>query len=65
LEPRILSKRALITAVTDRDGAYLADHLLPKGFEVHGIKRSSGLFRTGCIGASCNEYARNADTVRH
>jgi GDPmannose 4,6-dehydratase len=39
-------KRALITGVTGQDGAYLAELLLAKGYEVHGIKRRSSLFNT-------------------
>lgn len=39
-------KRALITGVTGQDGAYLAEFLLSKGYEVHGIKRRSSLFNT-------------------
>ncbi len=37
-------KRALITGVTGQDGAYLAEFLLAKGYEVHGIKRRTSLF---------------------
>jgi len=39
-------KKALITGVTGQDGAYLAEFLLKKGYEVHGIKRRSSLFNT-------------------
>src|SRR5262250_151619 len=39
-------KVALITGVTGQDGAYLAELLLEKGYEVHGIKRRSSLFNT-------------------
>ena len=39
-------KRALITGVTGQDGAYLAELLLSKGYEVHGIKRRSSSFNT-------------------
>ena len=39
-------KKALITGVTGQDGAYLADLLLAKGYEVHGIKRRSSQFNT-------------------
>ena len=39
-------KTALITGVTGQDGAYLAELLLAKGYEVHGIKRRSSLFNT-------------------
>jgi len=39
-------KKALISGVTGQDGAYLAEFLLKKGYEVHGIKRRSSLFNT-------------------
>ena len=39
-------KRALITGVTGQDGAYLAEFLLDRGYEVHGIKRRASLFNT-------------------
>jgi len=39
-------KRALITGITGQDGAYLADFLLKKGYEVHGIKRRASSFNT-------------------
>lgn len=39
-------KKALITGITGQDGAYLAEFLLDKGYEVHGIKRRSSLFNT-------------------
>ena len=42
-------KRALITGITGQDGAYLAELLLDKGYEVHGIKRRSSLFNTDRI----------------
>jgi GDPmannose 4,6-dehydratase len=42
-------KKALITGITGQDGAYLADFLLKKGYEVHGIKRRSSLFNTDRI----------------
>ena len=42
-------KRALITGVTGQDGAYLAEFLLNKGYEVHGIKRRTSLFNTDRI----------------
>ena len=40
-------KRALISGITGQDGAYLAEFLLGKGYEVHGIKRRTSLFNTG------------------
>ena len=42
-------KKALITGITGQDGAYLAEILLKKGYEVHGIKRRSSLFNTDRI----------------
>jgi GDPmannose 4,6-dehydratase len=42
-------KKALITGVTGQDGAYLAEFLLKKGYEVHGIKRRTSLFNTDRI----------------
>ena len=39
-------KKAIITGITGQDGAYLAEFLLKKGYEVHGIKRRSSLFNT-------------------
>ena len=42
-------KKALITGVTGQDGAYLAEFLLAKGYEVHGIKRRSSSINTGRI----------------
>lgn len=42
-------KKALITGVTGQDGAYLAEFLLNKGYEVHGIKRRTSLFNTARI----------------
>ncbi len=42
-------KRALITGVTGQDGSYLAELLLEKGYEVHGIKRRASLFNTARV----------------
>jgi len=44
-----MKKRALITGITGQDGAYLAEFLLKKGYEVHGVKRRSSLFNTDRI----------------
>jgi GDPmannose 4,6-dehydratase len=44
-----MTKRALITGITGQDGAYLAEFLLEKGYEVHGIKRRSSSFNTDRI----------------
>jgi len=42
-------KRALITGITGQDGAYLAESLIKKGYEVHGIKRRASLFNTARV----------------
>ena len=41
-----MTKRALITGITGQDGAYLAEFLLDKGYEVHGVKRRASSFNT-------------------
>ena len=43
------TKTALITGITGQDGAYLAEFLLKKGYQVHGIKRRSSSFNTDRI----------------
>lgn len=43
------AKVALITGITGQDGSYLAEFLLEKGYEVHGIVRRSSSFNTGRI----------------
>lgn len=42
-------KKALITDITGQDGSYLAELLLAKGYEVHGIIRRASTFSTGLI----------------
>ena len=44
-----MKKKALITGITGQDGSYLAELLIEKGYEVHGIKRRTSLFNTGRI----------------
>lgn len=44
-----MKKRAVITGVTGQDGSYLAEFLLEKGYEVHGVRRRSSSFNTGRI----------------
>lgn len=44
-----MTKKALITGITGQDGAYLAELLLAKGYQVHGVKRRSSSFNTGRI----------------
>ena len=41
-----MTKRALITGITGQDGSYLAEFLLERGYEVHGIKRRASQFNT-------------------
>ena len=42
-------KKALITGITGQDGSYLAEFLLQKGYEVHGVKRRSSSFNSSRI----------------
>ena len=42
-----MAQRALITGITGQDGSYLAELLLAKGYEVHGIIRRASTFNTG------------------
>ena len=44
-----MAKTALITGITGQDGAYLAEFLIEKGYEVHGIKRRASSFNTDRI----------------
>ena len=44
-----MTKRALITGITGQDGSYLAELLLNKGYEVHGLIRRSSTFNTNRI----------------
>lgn len=44
-----MKKTALITGITGQDGAYLAEYLLKKGYQVHGVKRRSSLFNTARV----------------
>lgn len=45
----MMTKKAIVTGITGQDGAYLAELLLSKGYEVHGIKRRASLFNTDRI----------------
>ena len=49
-------KKALITGITGQDGAYLAEFLLDKGYEIHGIKRRASLFNTDRIDHIYQDY---------
>jgi len=46
LENELMKKKALITGITGQDGSYLAEFLLDKVYEVHGIKRRTSSFNT-------------------
>ena len=61
-----MSKTALITGVTGQDGAYLAELLLEKGYEVHGIKRRASLFNTDRVDHLYQDpHESNRDFVLH
>jgi len=53
------TKKALITGITGQDGSYLAEFLLEKGYEVHGIKRRSSSFNTSRIDHLFNDPHEN------
>ena len=55
-------KKALITGITGQDGSYLAELLLGKGYEVHGMVRRSSSFNTGRID---HLYLRNRELMEH
>lgn len=59
-------KKALITGITGQDGAYLAEFLLNKGYEVHGVKRRSSSFNTGRIDHLYHDpHAQGSNLVLH
>jgi GDPmannose 4,6-dehydratase len=59
-------KRALITGITGQDGSYLAELLLEKGYEVHGIKRRASLFNTARIDHIYEDpHVKNQQFVLH
>src|SRR5689334_1832338 len=47
MSARAMARKALITGITGQDGSYLAELLLSKGYEVHGIIRRASTFNTG------------------
>jgi GDPmannose 4,6-dehydratase len=60
------TRRALITGITGQDGAYLAEFLLNKGYEVHGIKRRSSSFNTDRIDHLYQDpHARDRRLILH
>jgi GDPmannose 4,6-dehydratase len=59
-------KRALITGITGQDGSYLAEFLIQKGYEVHGIKRRSSSFNTDRVNHLYeDQHESNASLVLH
>ena len=58
-------KKALITGVTGQDGSYLAEFLLNKGYEVHGIKRRSSSFNTSRIDHLYRDVHENSNFILH
>jgi GDPmannose 4,6-dehydratase len=54
-----MPKRALITGITGQDGSYLAELLLSKGYEVHGIRRRSSSFNTWRIDHLIKDFRQN------
>ena len=53
-----MTKKAIITGITGQDGSYLAEFLLEKGYEVHGLKRRSSIFNTDRI-----DHLINSDLI--
>ena len=59
-------KKALITGITGQDGSYLAEFLLEKGYEVHGIKRRASLFNTERVDHIYEDpHVENANFILH
>jgi GDPmannose 4,6-dehydratase len=62
----MIQKRALITGITGQDGSYLAEFLLAKGYEVHGIKRRASLFNTARVDHIYEDpHVKNQQFVLH
>ena len=58
-------KKAIITGITGQDGSYLAELLLEKGYEVHGIKRRSSSFNTARIDHLYQDLHKNPNFILH
>jgi GDPmannose 4,6-dehydratase len=56
-----MTKRALITGLTGQDGSYLAELLLKKGYEVHGLRRRSSSFNTGRVDHLITDFRHDRD----
>lgn len=59
-----MSKKALITGITGQDGSYLAEFLLTKGYEVHGIIRRASTFNTGRLEGVYSDPHAEASRLR-
>lgn len=59
------TKRALITGITGQDGSYLAELLLSKGYEVHGLVRRSSSFNTGRLDDIYQDPHDNRQLILH
>ena len=59
-----MAKKALITGITGQDGSYLAEFLLAKGYEVHGIVRRASTFNRGRIEHLFKDIARDAPSLQ-
>jgi GDPmannose 4,6-dehydratase len=57
----VSKKRALITGLTGQDGSYLAELLLAKGYEVHGLRRRSSSFNTGRVDHIIDDFRHDAN----
>ena len=60
-EQKTLAKKALLTGITGQDGSFLAEFLLSKGYEVHGVVRRASMFNTGRIDHLYQDF-HEADT---
>ena len=60
-----MAKKALITGITGQDGSYLAEFLLDKGYEVHGLKRRTSIFNTDRIDHIINSDLINKQFFYH
>jgi GDPmannose 4,6-dehydratase len=63
--PSTAKKVALITGITGQDGAYLAELLLKKGYEVHGIKRRASSFNTSRIDLYQDPHVEHRNFILH
>ena len=60
-----LMKKAIVTGITGQDGSYLAELLLSKGYEVHGLKRRSSSFNTDRVDRLAQVVENPQDVLGH